>query len=46
MGARTEQKRTVIGNRFSATDRHIDRLVYEPCVLSEETAVVEGTAQA
>jgi hypothetical protein len=43
--ARIERERTVIGHRISATDRQIDRLVYELYGLTEEEIeVVEGAA--
>ncbi len=42
--ARIERERTVIGHRIAATDREIDRLVYELYGLSEEEiGVVEGS---
>ncbi|MBA3474455.1 MAG: Eco57I restriction-modification methylase domain-containing protein, partial [Rubrobacter sp.] len=41
--ARIERERTVIGHQISATDRQIDRLVYELYGLTEEEiAIVEG----
>jgi hypothetical protein len=41
-GARTERERTVIGHQISATDRQIDRLVYELYELTdEEIRIVE-----
>ncbi len=43
--ARIERERTVIGHQISATDRQIDRLVYELYGLTEEIAVVEGNAR-
>jgi hypothetical protein len=40
--ARIERERTVIGHQISATDRQIDRLVYELYGLTdEEIAIVE-----
>jgi hypothetical protein len=43
--ARIERERTVIGHQISATDRQIDRLVYELYDLTEEEIeVVEGAA--
>ncbi len=46
-GARIERERTVIGHQISATDRQIDRLVYELYGLTDEEIriVEEGTAQ-
>ena len=46
-GARVEQERTVIGHQIEATDRQIDRLVYELYGLSEEEIriVEEATAR-
>ncbi len=42
-GARIERERTVIGHQITATDRQIDRLVYELYGLTEEEiAIVEG----
>ena len=43
--ARIERERTVIGHQISATDRQIDRLVYELYGLTEEEirVVEEGT---
>ncbi len=35
-GARIERERTVIGHKIAATDRQIDRLVYELYGLTEE----------
>ncbi len=35
-GARIERERTMIGHQISATDRQIDRLVYELYGLTEE----------
>ena len=44
-GARIERERTVIGHQISATDRQIDRLVYELYGLTdEEIGVVEEAA--
>jgi len=44
-GARIERERTVIGHQISATDRQIDRLVYELYGLTdEEIQVVEEAA--
>ncbi|MDQ3302847.1 MAG: Eco57I restriction-modification methylase domain-containing protein [Actinomycetota bacterium] len=41
--AKIERERTVIGHQISATDRQIDRLVYELYGLTEEEiAIVEG----
>lgn len=42
-GARIGRERTVIGHQIEATDRQIDRLVYELYGLSdEEIGIVEG----
>ena len=42
-GARIERERTVIGHQIEATDKQIDRLVYELYGLTEEEiAIVEG----
>jgi hypothetical protein len=43
--ARIERERTVIGHQIEATDRQIDRLVYELYGLTEEEieVVEEGT---
>jgi hypothetical protein len=45
--ARIERERTVIGHQIAATDRQIDRLVYELYGLSEEEieVVEEATAR-
>ncbi len=45
--ARIERERTVIGHRISATDRQIDRLVYELYGLTEDeiNTVEEATAR-
>ncbi len=41
--AKIERERTVIGHQIAATDRQIDRLVYELYGLTEEEiAIVEG----
>jgi hypothetical protein len=41
-GAKIERERTVIGHQISATDRQIDRLVYELYGLTdEEIRIVE-----
>jgi hypothetical protein len=43
--AKTAHERTVIERQIEATDREIDRLVYELYGLSdEEIAIVEGAA--
>ncbi len=46
-GAKIERERTVIGHQISATDRQIDRLVYELYDLSDEEiqVVEEATAR-
>jgi hypothetical protein len=46
-GARIERERTVIGAQISATDRQIDRLVYELYGLTEDEIriVEEATAR-
>ncbi len=46
-GARIERERTVIGHQISATDKQIDRLVYELYGLTQEEIgiVEEATAQ-
>jgi hypothetical protein len=45
-GVRIERERTVIGHQFEATDRQIDRLVYDLYGLAEEEiAVVEGESR-
>ncbi len=46
-GARIERERTVIGHQISATDRQIDRLVYELYGLTDEEiqVVEEATAR-
>jgi hypothetical protein len=46
-GARIERERMVIGSQISATDRQIDRLVYELYGLTDEEmdVVEEGTAR-
>jgi len=45
-GARIERERTVIGAQIEATDRQIDRLVYDLYGLTEgEIAVVEGESR-
>jgi hypothetical protein len=41
-GAKIGREQTVIGAQISATDRQIDRLVYELYGLTEEVAVVKG----
>jgi hypothetical protein len=47
VGARIERERTVIGAQISATDRQIDRLVYELYRLTEDEIriVEEATAR-
>jgi len=46
VGARIERERTVIGAQIEATDRQIDRLVYDLYGLTEgEIAVVEGESR-
>ena len=43
VGARVGRERTVIGHQIEATDRQIDRLVYELYGLTdEEIGIVEG----
>jgi hypothetical protein len=46
-GARIERERTVMGHQVSATDRQIDRLVYELYGLTDEEVhvVEEATAR-
>jgi hypothetical protein len=46
-GARIERERMVIGHQIAATDRQIDRLVYELYGLTDEEVriVEEGTAR-
>ncbi len=45
-GVRIERERAVIGSQISATDRQIDRLVYDLYGLTEgEIAVVEGESR-
>jgi len=45
--ARISREKTVIGHQTAATDRQIDRLVYELYGLSdEEIKVVEGKGEA
>lgn len=42
--ARIERERTVIGHQITATDRQIDRLVYDLYGLTEdEIRIVEGS---
>ncbi len=45
--ARIERERTVIGHQMAATDRQVDRLVYDLYGLTEEEIkiVEEGTAR-
>jgi len=45
-GAKIERERTVIGHQISATDRQIDRLVYELYSLTDDEIriVEEATA--
>ncbi len=44
-GARTEHEKNLLTRQIAATDRQIDRLVYELYGLTEEEiAIVEGTA--